>query len=186
MGAWHAPRWSSRGVELVLELVLWPITMQPPHASEREGRDARGLSGARATKFNSSNIATWRVYNSVKHGSWLAGCESSCHSSKRYTLYLMLDRRRRRRRRGRRGRRDGRRFVLCRTDLLGVKRFEGCPLLARHPKLHFKTRSYWSETSPQAPTASSNNSSVLFVSLFPVTSTSPTLAARNCSNLSFL
>ena len=94
MGAWHALRWSSRGDKLVLELVLWPITMQPPHASEREGRDARGLSGARATKFNSSNIATWRVYNSVKHGSWLAGCESSCHGSKRYTLYLMLDRER--------------------------------------------------------------------------------------------
>ena len=69
MGAWHALRWSSRGDKLVLELVLWPITMQAPHSSEREGRDTRGLSGARATKFNSSNIATWRVYDSVKHGS---------------------------------------------------------------------------------------------------------------------
>ena len=168
---------------LFSSLFFGQLRCSPPTQAKGRGRDARGLSGARATKFNSSNIATWRVYNSVKHGSWLAGCESSCHGSKRYTLYLMLDRRRRR---GRRGRRDGRRFVLCRTDLPGVKRFEGCPLLARRPKLHFKTRSYWSETSPQAPTASSNNSSVLFVSLFPVTSTSPTLAARSCSNLSFL
>lgn len=129
---------------LFSSLFFGQLRCRSPHASEREGRDARALSGARATKFNSSNIATWRVYNSVKHGSWLAGCESSCHGSKRYTLYLMLDRRRagrlgRRGRRRRRGRRDGRRFVLCRTDLLGVKRFEGCPLLARHPKLHFET-----------------------------------------------
>lgn len=59
-----------------------------------EINDARGLSRVRVAEFNSSNIATWRVYDGVKHGSWLAGCKSSCHGSKRYALYLMLDRRR--------------------------------------------------------------------------------------------
>ena len=95
----HALQWSTPG-DGFSSLFFGQLRCRPPTQTKgSRGVDRRdqmmpgALSEYEPHDLPNSILRHGRCM-SVKHGSWLAGCESSCHGSKRYALCLMLDRRR--------------------------------------------------------------------------------------------